>query len=200
MKKLILLASFAALAACSPGTSENADTAAAPESVAAEQVADTSPEIAPGVYDFTFANNWAPTVLTLNQDGAYTETGSGIPDKTGSWTQKDGKLCKTGDADECWIKKEKLESGAIVVTREGVTGTLSLRVQPVVAGTLAEARALPTGTYSQSCSEAKLDGIVMTATCATMDGRQVPTTLDLTNCPIGHNVMNNNGALACRVG
>lgn len=210
MKKFVMLASLCVLAACQPAA-ENAEGEAA--ETAATEVADSGPTIAPGVYDFTFENDWAPTVLTLNADGTYTETGKAIGEKAGTWVQKDGNLCKTGDDEECWIKNELLESGAITVTRNGVTGTLTPRaaaaepaaaetaaVEPDVAGTLAASRELPTGTYKGSCFGAKIDGVVMTAICASKAGGEGETSLDLSDCPIGHNVMNDDGKLVCREG
>lgn len=211
LKKLIAIASLAVLAACGQAPADKAEgEATATEAAVA---ADSSPPIAPGVYDFTFANDWAPTVLTLNADGTYTETGEAIGEKTGTWEQKDGNLCKTGDEEECWVKTEQQESGAIVLTRNNVTGTLTPRAaaaEPAAAeaaadeakveGTLAAARALPSGTYSGSCRDAKIDGVMMSATCTQKNRLEKETTLDLTDCPIGHNVMNDDGNLVCREG
>lgn len=69
-----------------------------------------------------------------------------------------------------------------------------------VEGTLAAAREVPTGTYTKSCSNVTLDGVKLTGTCQTSEGDSKTSTLDLTDCPVGHNVMNDEGTLVCREG
>lgn len=72
--------------------------------------------------------------------------------------------------------------------------------EAATAGTLAAAREVPTGTYTNSCTDVKLDGVTLSGSCKDRGGVAKDSTLDLTDCPIGHNVMNDNGTLVCREG
>ena len=67
-----------------------------------------------------------------------------------------------------------------------------------VEGTLAASREIPPGSWKQSCDNIKLTGVTLTASCRNRWGNVLPATLDLTECPIGHNVMNDNAKLVCR--
>ena len=103
MKKLVLIATIAALSACSQKTEESKETAAAPaETVGSAAAADSG--TAPGVYDVKMADG-TMAVTTINADGSYADTDAKGKIVKGRFARKDGKDCFDPDGDEaevCW--------------------------------------------------------------------------------------------------
>ena len=117
MKKLIIAAGLAALAAC------NSEQAAAPEPTAEETVAAaivTANGSAPGAYDAT-APDGTVTTSTLNADGTYTDTDAdGTVVAEGTWAVTDGKTCFSptteGVAAMCYTESAPAEDGSFTAT------------------------------------------------------------------------------------
>lgn len=62
----------------------------------------------------------------------------------------------------------------------------------------AYAAAPPPGTYRQSCTNIRMQGSTLTATCRSMDGRRIQTALGVARC--SGDIGNNNGQLQCNGG
>lgn len=135
MKKIILVASIAVLAACSQAE-QAADTDAVEETADAAEVAAADGGPAYGTFKVTLADG---SVLTdeVHEDGTFTAT---LPDGTtesGTWVQKPGEYCTTsseeGASERChkeWID----ESGAWVSTDpEGNIATVERVVEEAAA-------------------------------------------------------------------
>ncbi len=112
MRKIILIAGMAALAACSkpaevaPAATE---TAAAPAPVASAT---------PGSYDVT-APDGTKSVSTLNADGSYVDTdAAGKETAKGKWATEDSKTCFTpdGGAKECYTDSVPAADGSFTAT------------------------------------------------------------------------------------
>ena len=56
---------------------------------------------------------------------------------------------------------------------------------------------LPAGSYSQSCTNAQLNGSTLTATCTSYNGTQVTSYLDISQCRSTDDIGNVNGQLRC---
>ncbi|MDN3645303.1 hypothetical protein QWY75_03660 [Pontixanthobacter aestiaquae] len=123
MKKLIVLASCVALAACSKG-----EAPAEPDAeVTAE--APTAEDSMAGTYESTMADgSKATTVIT--EDGKYTNTAADGTVTTGEVSQAaNGQTCfnssEEGSAPECWTDGEPAEDGSWVATNDdGVSVTV----------------------------------------------------------------------------
>ena len=113
MRKIILIAGIAALAACSkpaevaPAATETAATAPAAEASAAA-----------GSYDVT-APDGTKSVATLNADGSYVDTdAAGKETAKGKWATEDSKTCFTpdGGAKECYTDSVPAADGSFTAT------------------------------------------------------------------------------------
>ena len=56
---------------------------------------------------------------------------------------------------------------------------------------------LPAGSYSQSCTNAQLNGSTLTATCTAANGQTVTSYLDISQCRSTDDIGNVNGQLRC---
>lgn len=97
MKKLFVIAAIAALSACSD------NDAAAPDATTSEAPAPVATETASswiGTYEYTLEGK--PTNSTIAVDGTYQDMQDGKVIESGSWAEKDGKVCfdPEGDAPE----------------------------------------------------------------------------------------------------
>ena len=117
MKKLILLAGIAALAACS-GKEPAAEETAAAEAPAAEVATAPGVTATPGSYDVTGPDG-TKTVDTLMADGSYVtrDEKDKVVDK-GAWTSKDGKTCFTpeGKTETCYSETAHAADGSFSAT------------------------------------------------------------------------------------
>ena len=118
MKKLILLAGIAALAACS-GKEPAAEETAAAEAPAAEVATAPGVTATPGSYDVTGPDG-AKLVATLMADGTYVDRD--LTDKViekGKWAVKDGKTCFDDDGDKaevCYTDSAPAADGSFTAT------------------------------------------------------------------------------------
>ena len=120
MKKLILLAGIAALAACSGKEPATEQTAAA-EAPATEAVAATTPAAGPtpGSYDVTGPDG-TKLVATLMADGSYVDRD--LADKViekGKWAVKNGKTCFDDEGDKpevCYTDSTPAADGSFTAT------------------------------------------------------------------------------------
>ncbi len=121
MKKLILLAGVASLAAC--GGAEAPAETEAPAEVA------TGPEA--GLYEVTTAEGQVARTQ-MNADGTYSDIVDGEASGTGKWTWADGKTCFTSDEEgseeSCWTDGDTAEDGSWTAT--GPNGE-TVTVRPV---------------------------------------------------------------------
>ncbi|MCB2082986.1 MAG: hypothetical protein H6920_04205 [Sphingomonadaceae bacterium] len=130
MKKLILMAGCAALAACS-GAKEDA----APEGDAAATTAEAPAEDSmAGTYEATAADGTVITT-TIDAEGNYVDTVDGK--QTGSGTvavAKNGQTCfnssEAGAAPECWTDGEKAEDGSWTATNDDGESVTVRKVEP----------------------------------------------------------------------
>jgi len=116
VKKLILIAGVATLAACSP-----AETDAEPEAMA-EAEAPVAAEHAAGSYTFT-EEGAASGSYTTNEDGTYSLT-SDDGELSGTYTQDGAQTCFDPEGEgenldnECWVRGEAAEDGSFTATSE----------------------------------------------------------------------------------
>ncbi len=125
MKKFILIASIAALAACSKPAEKAPDTAAPTEAAAAA----SEPTLADlaGTYEVTDAKGGKLTSV-INADGSYVDTDSAGKQIKGTFARKDGKDCfdPEGDApEECYVSGEPGADGTFTST--GPNGTVTVK-------------------------------------------------------------------------
>ena len=113
MKKLILLAGIAALAACS------GKEPAAEETTAAEVAAAPAVTATPGSYDVTGPDG-AKLVATLMADGTYVDRDeAGKVLEKGTWATKDGKTCFDDEGDKaevCYTDSAPAADGSFTAT------------------------------------------------------------------------------------
>ena len=120
MKKLILLAGIAALAACS-GKEPAAEEGAAAEAPATEAVAAATPAAGPtpGSYDVTGPDG-TKLVATLMADGTYVDRDeAGKVLEKGTWATKDGKTCFDDEGDKakvCYTDSAPAADGSFTAT------------------------------------------------------------------------------------
>ncbi len=139
MRKLVIAASIAALAACSPAPKEEP---AAEETAAAEPAAATTANgSVAGTYMVTGPDGSEATSV-LNADGTYTDTGADGTVAEGTWAVVDGKTCFTGKEEGakpvCWTEAAPGEDGSFTATSD--TGeTVTVRPAPAAAAAPAEA-------------------------------------------------------------
>ncbi|WP_265570277.1 hypothetical protein [Sphingomicrobium nitratireducens] len=133
MKKLILLAAVASLAACG-GKDEVANDAAGDDVMMANEAAtDTAAAdpAQPGTYE-VLADGQVVGTTTLNADGTYSDTDADGAVMTGTYERTaDGQMCFDPDGDagpECWIDGAPGADGSWVATK--VDGSESVTVRP----------------------------------------------------------------------
>ena len=118
MKKLILLAGVAALAACS-GKDPAAEETAAAEAPAAEVAAAPGVAATPGSYDVTGPDG-TKLVATLMADGTYVDRDeAGKVLEKGTWATKDGKTCFDDEGDKaevCYTDSAPAADGSFTAT------------------------------------------------------------------------------------
>ena len=126
MKKIILLATLAALSACSQKTEEKADAApaetAAPAPAAAAAPAAGS-TTAPGTYDVKMADGTTATTV-INADGSYVDTDAKGKQVKGLYATHDGKDCFDPEGDEmgmCWAVTKPGADGSFTATADDGT-------------------------------------------------------------------------------
>lgn len=122
MRKLILLAGVAALAACAEAEAPE-DTEAMEEATVAE-----APAIEPGLFEVTSADGEVGQTR-LNADGTYVDIVDGEQIGSGTWVQRDGQMCFDGDAEgeeeACWTDGPMNEDGSWTATGpDGTTVTV----------------------------------------------------------------------------
>lgn len=131
MKKIIVLAGCAVLAACSGG-----ETPAEPdaETMTAEAPAEDSMA---GTYDVTNADGSTGTT-TIDADGNYTSTAADGTVATGTVARVNGQTCfnssEEGSAPDCWTDGEPAADGSWVATSDdGVKVTVRQRAEEAAA-------------------------------------------------------------------
>lgn len=127
MKKLILIASIAALAACSK-PAENAPEATA-STEAAPAAAAGEPTLADmvGIYEVKGAKGEIGSTV-INADGTYVDTDAAGKQIKGTFARKDGKDCfdPEGDAaEECFTTTEPAADGTFTAT--GPSGPVTVK-------------------------------------------------------------------------
>lgn len=128
MKKIIVVAAFAALAACSqPETAEEADAAAeAVEAAPANIAADGGPSV--GMYKVTNADG-SVHMYDAREDGTYVDTAADGTTTTGKWEQKaPDTWCDTSDeegaAQICY--EESVDANGVYTSKDPNTGEVSI--------------------------------------------------------------------------
>jgi len=126
MKKLLLVAGFAALAACGQkqepvatedanATIAEADANAAASNVAAMTTANGS---APGTYEVTMKDGTKAQSI-LNADGTYVDKNSNGTESKGTWNVAGGKTCFDPEGDEgptCYSETSTAADGTFTAT------------------------------------------------------------------------------------
>lgn len=116
MKKFALIASFAALAACTQQAEAPAEPAAEPAAETAAATDDSAPP--PGDYAVKDADGTMSTTR-LNADGTFETTEADGTKVTGKYVRKDGKDCFDDDGDQaevCWTAAEPSADGTFTST------------------------------------------------------------------------------------
>lgn len=143
MKKLVLMAAVAALAACSP---QAEDDAATTETAEAEAEATTAAATGthPGTYEVTMADGTKGTTV-INADGTYVDTDAKGVQTRGKFVARDGKDCFDPDGDapeECWTVGTAGADGSFTAT--GADGKTTVTVRPSTGSTTVTTTASPT--------------------------------------------------------
>lgn len=124
MKKFVLIAALAALAACSQKAEESKETAAAPaEAAAPAPAAATDSGTQPGTYDVKMADGTMAST-TINADGTYVDTDAKGKEIKGQYATHDGKDCFDPDGDEmgmCWAVTKPGADGSFTATADDGT-------------------------------------------------------------------------------
>jgi hypothetical protein len=119
MKKFVIVAGFALLAACGSKTEAPAD-ATATDSAAAAAATTAAPvaATAPGVYDVVGPDGTKMT-SSLIKDGTYVDRdAAGKVVEKGTWADKDGKTCFTTDksVETCYTLSAMAADGSFTAT------------------------------------------------------------------------------------
>ena len=130
MKKLLIVASCVAIAACGE--------AAAPE--VEEVVEEVAEAEGSGTFAYAAEDGSFSGQTTMNEDGTFTDVASDGTETTGTWRAGDGQTCFTGSeegAEEaCWTDGEPGEDGSFTSTSaDGVV----VKVTPVAEEAEADA-------------------------------------------------------------
>jgi hypothetical protein len=123
MKKLVMIAALASLAACSQQAEKAAEAEAAPTEAAE---ADSASPV--GAYDVKMADGKMGKT-TINADGTFVDTGPDGKEVKGKFAMKDGKECFDADGDEteiCWTSAKPGADGSFTSTNDkGETVTVT---------------------------------------------------------------------------
>ena len=126
MKKLVMIAALASLAACSQQAEKTAETEAAPAEAAATTEADST-SLA-GDYDVKMADGKMGKTR-INEDGTFVDIGPDGKEMKGKFALKDGKECFDADGDEpelCWTSAKPGADGSFTSTNDkGETVTVT---------------------------------------------------------------------------
>ena len=119
MKKFVIVAGFALLAACGSNKDAGAD-AAASDAAATSAAATPAAVYAPGAgsYDVTPPDGKMHTT-TMIADGVYVERDpKGTVTEKGKWADRDGKTCFTAEkaAEECYTLSSPAADGGFTAT------------------------------------------------------------------------------------
>lgn len=110
MKRLIVLAATAVLAACSQGGEQTATEAA--------QIGNTTEGA--GLFDYASADGTATGRMDMRVDGTYTDYQDGAEPRTGTWYANESQTCMKDDAEgaveTCWVDSEPDENGTFTST------------------------------------------------------------------------------------
>lgn len=135
MRKFILVAAVAALAACS-GANEAptpADTAAATLDTT---VAAAEQGVAPGTYEVSTDEGRMGTT-TINPDGSYVDTDADGKQVTGTYARRDGKDCFDPEGSEvamCWTVNPTAADGSFTATTPDGDTTVTVTPQALPTG------------------------------------------------------------------
>lgn len=116
MRKIVLVAAVAALAACNQNKAEPAPAASEAAATPAATVTAAATDMA-GTYNYTYEGK--ATVTVMKEDGTYEDTQDGKSIEKGKWTQKDGQTCfadDKGDPAKCWTTTEPDSMGMFTAT------------------------------------------------------------------------------------
>lgn len=130
MKKLILLAAVASLAACADNDADEAVVTGEPmaEAAPAAPVADPALANAAGTYEMT-APDGTVMMRNVNADGTYTTQVDGTAAETGMVRLDGEAMCydpEGPDPESCWTAGEVAADGSFAVT-DAVGGTMTVR-------------------------------------------------------------------------
>jgi len=128
MKKVVIIAALATLAACSQKTEKAAEADAAPVEAATATVTDSASLT--GDFDVKMADG-KMAKTTINADGTYRDENPGTLPVAGVWAIKDGKTCfdpSGKDPEECMTTSAPGADGSFTATAPD--GTV-LTVKPV---------------------------------------------------------------------
>lgn len=56
----------------------------------------------------------------------------------------------------------------------------------------------PSGSYQQSCTNIRMQGSTLTASCSAPNGQRITSSVGVRSCPSGSDIGNRNGYLSCR--
>lgn len=130
MKKILLFAAVAALAACTPkadNTAAPANDAMAPEAATVNETAAAWTGFEPGTYVVT-EEKGGKAEVTLNSDGTYTGTDAAGKTESGTYVMKGNKGCFTakGAKEMCWTNGPPGADGSWVATSDdGAKSTIT---------------------------------------------------------------------------
>lgn len=124
MKKLILLAGVASLAACGGDADEAAVEDTATDEVVVEEVTEAPTYV--GTHTVYDAEGTSLGTTVTNADGTYTDTNADGSTGAGTWAMNDmGQICFDPDGDEegetCWTKGEETDGRVAWTNPDGET-------------------------------------------------------------------------------
>ena len=111
MKRLLIVASCLAIAACGEAAAPEAEEVAVEEVAAVEGA---------GTFDYAAEDGSFSGRTTMNEDGTFTDVGSDGTETSGTWHASDGQTCFTeseeGAEEVCWTDGEVSEDGSFTST------------------------------------------------------------------------------------